>query len=64
MISVIIPVYNGERYISQCYESLKQQSVNDWEAVFINDGSCDNSYYILKDIARQDSRLKIVDKEK
>ncbi len=63
MISVIIPVYNGERYICQCYESLKKQSVNDWEAVFINDGSCDNSYFLLKDIAKQDSRLKIVDKE-
>lgn len=63
MISVIIPVYNGERFISQCYESLKKQSIKDWEAVFINDGSRDNSYSLLKDLAKLDSRLKILDKE-
>lgn len=41
-ISFIIPVYNGERYISACLYSLLKQTYTDWQAILINDGSTDN----------------------
>lgn len=63
MISVIIPVYNGERFIRSCYQSLLYQTVDDWEAVFIDDGSCDGTYSILDELSEQDIRVKVIHKE-
>lgn len=59
-ISVVIPVYNGERYISGCLLSLQAQSYDDWEAIFVNDGSTDDSEKILSMLAIKESRIKIV----
>lgn len=61
-ISVIIPVYNGEQHIVKCYESLCKQSLKNWEAVFIDDGSNDNSASIL-DRLTSDHRVKIIHKK-
>lgn len=47
-ISVIIPVYNSEKYLNQCIESLMQQTLNEIEYIFINDASTDNSLSIIK----------------
>ena len=60
MISVIIPIFNGEKHIMNCYNSLLSQTLKDWEAIFIDDGSTDQSYDILKSI--DDSRIKIIHK--
>lgn len=57
-LSFIIPVYNAEKYIVTCYESLVRLSFNDWEAIFINDGSTDSSLEILNDI--HDERIRII----
>lgn len=58
-ISVIIPVYNGERYISECLLSLLNQTYKNWEAILINDGSTDNSLVLLSSFAEKDNRFII-----
>ena len=58
-VSVIIPIYNGECYISSCLYSLLNQTFVDWEAILIKDGSTDNSLAVLQIFAKKDSRFKI-----
>lgn len=60
MISVIIPVYNAEKYIERCLESLLHQSFGDWEAICVDDGSKDASGEILDKIAASDSRIRVL----
>ena len=62
-ISVIIPLYNVEEYLSECLDSIVNQTLKDIEIICINDGSTDNSLSILKDYASKDNRIKIIDKE-
>lgn len=63
MISVIIPVYNMEKYLSRCIESILNQTYKNLEAIFINDGSTDSSLKILKEYRKKDNRIKIIDKK-
>ncbi|MDE5551762.1 MAG: glycosyltransferase [Muribaculaceae bacterium] len=62
MISVIIPVYNGSAFITRCYKSLTDQTFSDWEAIFIDDGSTDDSYERLMKLSAKDSRVKVISK--
>jgi len=62
-ISVIIPVYNGERYIKQCLDSLINQTFQDFEIICVNDGSTDKSLAILEQYAQKDSRIKIINQK-
>lgn len=62
-ISVIIPVYNCEQFLTRCIESIINQTYTDWEAIFINDGSKDRSGEILDKFAKQDNRIKVIHKE-
>ena len=62
-ISVIIPVYNVEKYLAECLDSVANQTLKDIEIICVNDGSTDNSLLILKEYASKDSRIKIIDKE-
>ena len=62
-ISVIIPIYNVEKYLRRCLDSVKNQTFQDWEAICVNDGSPDNSAAILAEYAAMDARFKIVNKE-
>jgi glycosyltransferase involved in cell wall biosynthesis len=59
IISVLIPVYNIEKYISRCLTSVLHQSFLDFEIIIINDGSMDGSIAICKDFANRDARIKI-----
>ncbi|HCQ9872810.1 TPA: glycosyltransferase family 2 protein, partial [Acinetobacter baumannii] len=52
MISIIVPVYNGEHYLRRNFESLISQSCLDFEVIYINDGSIDNSEFILKELVQ------------
>lgn len=61
-VSVIVPVYNVEKYLSTCLCSCINQTLYDIEIICVNDGSTDNSLTILQQFALQDSRIKIVDK--
>ena len=62
-ISVIIPVYNVEKYLEQCLDSVINQTFKDIEIICVNDGSTDNSRKILEEYKNKDSRIIIVDKE-
>ena len=59
-ISVIIPVYNVEKYLPQCLDSVCNQSFRDIEIICVNDGSSDKSSDILNDYAEKDDRFKII----
>lgn len=58
-ISVIIPVYNAEKFLAKCLNSLLEQSTPDLEIICVNDGSKDNSLNVLNDFAAKDKRIKI-----
>ena len=62
-ISVILPVYNVEKYLVDCLDSVLNQTLRDIEVICVNDGSTDNSLSILNDYASKDERIKIIDKE-
>ncbi|MDE7115852.1 MAG: glycosyltransferase [Muribaculaceae bacterium] len=62
-ISVVIPVYNGEKFLDKCYDSLKNQTFDDWEAVFINDGSDDGTAVILGNMSIADKRVSVIHKD-
>lgn len=62
-VSVIVPVYNAEKYLSCLIDSLLAQTLKEIEFIFINDGSKDNSLEILKEYAKKDERIVIIDKE-
>lgn len=63
IVSIIIPIYNGAKYINKMYTSLSNQTVKDFELIYINDGSNDNSLQILLEIAKKDERVKVYDQE-
>ncbi len=62
-ISVILPIYNVEKYLSQCLDSIVNQTLKDFECICVNDGSTDNSLSILQEYANKDSRIKIISQE-
>lgn len=57
LISIIIPIYNGEKTINRCISSIKEQSYKNWEAILINDGSTDQTENIIRELADEDSRI-------
>lgn len=59
-VSVIIPVYNTEKYLALCLNSIINQTLKSIEIIIINDGSTDNSLKILKDFSQKDSRITLV----
>lgn len=61
-ISIIIPVYNVEKYLRQCLDSLVNQTLTDLQIICVDDGSTDNSLAILREYAEQDKRIEIYSK--
>lgn len=59
-VSVIVPVYNTSEFLERCCSSLKAQTFEDWEAIFVDDGSRDKSPAMVDDFAKRDSRIKVV----
>ncbi len=59
-VSVIIPVYNVEKYLRECLDSIINQTLKDIEIICVDDGSSDNSLEILKEYMKRDSRIKII----
>lgn len=62
-ISVIIPVFNSEKHLEKCLNSVINQSYKNIEVIVINDGSTDNSYKIINKIAEEDNRIMIINQK-
>lgn len=62
-ISIVVPVYNVERYLHRCLDSLINQTYSNIEIICVNDGSPDNSLKILEEYSKQDTRIKIISQE-
>lgn len=63
LISVILPVYNVERYLDECLHSIIQQTYQNIEIILVIDGATDNSYTIAKKFQREDRRIRIINQE-
>ena len=59
MVSILVPVYNASQYLRECVASLSGQTYTDLQIVLINDGSTDDSWDIMQELANQDKRLEI-----
>lgn len=60
MVSVVIPVYNAERYIEECLDSLLRQTCSDFEVICVDDGSGDRSLEILRSYEKRDGRISVL----
>ena len=60
LISVIVPVYNVEKYIRECLDSIVNQTYKNLQIILVDDGSSDNSGKICDEFAKKDSRITVV----
>jgi glycosyltransferase involved in cell wall biosynthesis len=63
LISIIIPIYNAQRFLGECIESVIAQEYENWELILVDDGSKDDSYKICTEYAARDSRIKVFHNE-
>lgn len=63
MVSIILPVFNAEKFLSQCLDSILRQTYQEWELIAVDDGSKDGSIEILKSYEKRDNRIHIISKE-
>lgn len=63
LISVIVPVYNAEKYIEKCVASIRAQTYRNLEIILVDDGSCDRSGELCEAFALEDSRIVVIRKE-
>lgn len=59
-ISVVMPVYNGEKYLAEAIESILAQTFIDYEFIIVNDGSTDNTLNIIEEYMQKDNRIKVI----
>lgn len=59
IVSIIIPCYNSAQYVTSCFSALQSQSFQNWEAIFVNDGSKDTTLDVLQEYALKDKRIKV-----
>jgi len=63
LVSIVVPVYNVEKLVERCIQSILNQTYNNLEIIMVNDGSTDNSLHILTHYQDQDKRIKIIDQK-
>ncbi|MBO5262425.1 MAG: glycosyltransferase [Clostridia bacterium] len=61
-VSIVVPIYNVEKYLRQCLDSIAQQTLTDIEVICVNDGSKDSSLDIIMEYVNSDPRFKVIDK--
>ncbi|MHD0317363.1 glycosyltransferase family 2 protein [Fusobacterium sp. THCT1E2] len=64
LVSIVMPVFNGEKYLKEAIESILEQTYTDFEFLIINDGSTDNSLNIIKEYQNIDKRICLINNEK
>ena len=62
-VSIVLPTYNGEKYIKESIESILSQTLTDWELIIVNDCSKDTTASIISEYASEDDRIKIITNE-
>ena len=62
-VSIGIPVYNVEKYLRECLDSITNQTFKNFEAIIVDDGSTDNSFVICQEYVAKDSRFKLIHQE-
>lgn len=62
-VSIVIPIYNGEKYIGQCIKSVLRQTLKELEIICIDDGSTDNSAHIVQTLRAKDARIRLFRQE-
>lgn len=62
MVSIIIPVYNGEKYLQRCFNTIQNQTYNDFEVIIVDDGSTDRTGNICDNMSKVDSRFRVIHK--
>lgn len=63
LISVIVPIYNKEKYIRQCVDSILNQTFSDFELILVDDGSSDDCHFICDEYKNKDERVKVIHKK-
>ena len=64
LVSIVLPTYNGEEYISRAIQSIINQTYTNWELIIVNDCSVDSTSEIINNFSKQDSRIKIINNDK
>ena len=62
-VSIVVPIYNVEKYLRQCLDSVVSQTLSDIEIICVNDGSTDSSLEIINEYADKDPRIKVINKQ-
>ena len=62
-LSIIVPVYKAEKYLSRCVNSILNQTFNDFELILVDDGSPDKCPELCDQFARRDARVRVIHKE-
>ena len=60
MISIVVPIFNGEKYIEDCVKSILYQTYQDWELILIDNASLDESLQVCKNFACKDDRIQVL----
>ena len=63
LISVIVPIYNGEKYLAECVYSIINQTYKNIEILLMNDGSTDSSLSLCENFAKEDNRIRVINKK-
>ena len=63
LVSITVPVYNGEAFMEECLQSILNQTFKDWECVVVNNRSTDRTADIVQDFVNRDTRFRLVDCE-
>lgn len=63
LFSIVIPVYNGEKYIGECIESILNQSINEYEIIIVDDGSTDSTFSLCKEYVKNYRNIRLFHQE-